>query len=115
MKNASMQPNAVEKEINEIQTLLDDMRQKLLNNPLMQLQQDLNALRRTIASKRGLTGQHKMQLLERVEDVQSILDGSLLFGLEEVQRQLHHNAFRRNPRPLVERMSDMLREFFRSL
>ncbi|MBD3383714.1 hypothetical protein GF407_02205 [candidate division KSB1 bacterium] len=114
MKNANVQADAVEQEINEIQNHLDEMRQKLLNNPLMQFQHDLNVLRRTVAAKRGLKEHHKKQLLERIEDVQSILDGSLLFGLEEVQRQLHHNPYKRNPRPVVERMSDMLREFFRA-
>lgn len=110
-KNAKIETD----ESYNVQALIDQMRQQLQSNPLPSLQQSLNKLRLLILNNADIQNRHKTRLLERIEDAQSILDGGLLFSLEEIQRQLHYSQYRDRNRTPGQRISDVLRDFFRAL
>ena len=96
---------------NEVQQIIDEMRGKLKNNPFNELQTYVNNMRNMIMNDQNFFPKHKERLLERVEDVQNLLDGNFLYVLEDVQRELHKDYKDHSGKSILERMIESLKEF----
>ena len=113
MKNTE---NTLQQHLIEIQSKINEIRNKLQNNPFQELQTQLNELRELAAGEQSMQTRNKEILLEKIENAQAVLDGSFLFSLEEIQRELHNNylPYKRR-RYRSSRMAEMIREFFNEL
>ncbi len=104
------------KNTSDIQTLLDAMRESLQQNSFPDLQTRLKKMRELVMYEADVHPRHKERLLASIEDMQNLLDVSLLLGVEDIQRELHRYYPPVKPdSSLLEKWIESIKRFFDEL
>ncbi|MBD3378581.1 hypothetical protein GF406_26375 [candidate division KSB1 bacterium] len=104
------------KNASDIQTLLDAMRETLRQNPFPDLQTLLKKMRELVMYEADIHPRHKERLLANIEDMQNLLDVSLLLGVEDIQRELNrYYPPEKSDGSILEKWVESIKRFFQEL